>query len=401
MLIKYTYPVTGDFFLPDHWPISWDKFRVTWTVSDGKAQSLTVSVRTNDLSTLPRIRDSSEPDIAADIRVGHLPHHADVESIVRTACGLLGFFSDADVDFARPSIAWEAETEEESEQLDMLSFSLQPGEREECPPISYDLVARCFLTALSVRDREVLLRFMAKGRKDMLAGRYIDAYYSHYFFLETQFSPGQSNPDRVKAKFKASQEITGAIAKARALAQSERGRVHRMGELLDLPDDKLIEHLVDTRNTLHHHALPRAKSAWHPDKHEVFQAEALFIAFLTNEISQRQNMATLFHESVDTQLMEAARNEGVEYTYVVEGQGNDRLGRDALFTLRISLPSRSPSFAALTAVEEDIRRDGAPFDGAAIRAYAIKSTDGAEVFARYLNHTFEARESSSLVDRKR
>lgn len=113
MLIKYTYPVTGDFFLPDHWPISWDKFRVTWTVSDGKAQSLTVSIRTNDLSTLPRIRDSSEPGIAADIRVGHLPHHADVESIVRTACGLLGFFSDADVDFARPSIAWEPETEEE------------------------------------------------------------------------------------------------------------------------------------------------------------------------------------------------------------------------------------------------------------------------------------------------
>ncbi len=394
MLVKYTYPVTGDFYLFDHWPISWDKFRVTWTVEAGKAQSLTIAARVDDLSTLPSIRPSSELGIAGNIQIGHLPYQAEVESIVRTACGLLGFFSDADVDFARPSVEWEAETEEEKKLLDISSFSVRPGEHEECPPISFDLVARCFLTALSVRDAEIPLRFLAKGRKDMLAGRYIDAYYSHYFFLETKFAPGQSNPDRVKAKFKASHEVLGAMAKARALAQSERQRVHRMREVLDLPDDKLVEHLVDTRNTLHHHALPRPRAAWHPDKHELFQAEALFISFLVAEISHRQTMPVLFHEKIDAELKAAATREGIGYIYEVEGQRGDDLGQEAELVLQISLPSKAPCFAAMAPIEEEIRREGAPFDGVAIRAYAIKSTDGSEVFARYVNHTLQTSETT-------
>jgi hypothetical protein len=280
MLVKYTFPVTGDIFMPQHWPISWDRYRVTWTVKDGKAESVTVAVRTTDLSGIPRIEQNPKPGFAATIHIGHQPYHEEVESIVRTASGILGFFAEADIAFDRPSIAWEGETAEEREKLKMLSFNVGPGEREESLPISYDLVVRCFLSALPASEKEVPLSFMAKGRRDMLAERYIDAYYSHYFFLETQFAPGYSDPKKVKAKFNAAPEITSAMQEARRMAASEQGRVRQMADLLKLSDPKLVEHLVDTRGRLHHHALPRRKGSWHPDKHVEFQAEALFLSFL-------------------------------------------------------------------------------------------------------------------------
>ena len=99
MLVKYTYPVTGDIFMPQHWPIPWDRYRVTWAVKDGKAESVTVTVRTTDISGIPRIEKNPKPGFAANILIGRQPYQDEVESIVRTACGLLGFFAEADIDF--------------------------------------------------------------------------------------------------------------------------------------------------------------------------------------------------------------------------------------------------------------------------------------------------------------
>jgi hypothetical protein len=57
-------------------------------------------------------------------------------------------------------------------------------------------------------------------------------------------------------------------------------------------------------------------------------------------------------------------------------------------TLRVALPSRSPSHGALAALEEELRSEGAPYDRMAVRGYTIKSTDGLQMFARYQNCTF-------------
>jgi hypothetical protein len=398
VLVKYTYPITGDIFLPQHWPVAWDRFRVTWTIKDGKAEFVTVAVRTADLSSLPRIERNPRPGLAANILFGVQPHQDEVESILRTACGLLGFFADADIDFDRPRIEWEGETAEECQQLQLFSFSVGHSDREEPLPIGFDLVARCFLSAVQASDREVPLRFMAKGRRDLRAGRYIDAYYGYYFFLETQFAPGYSDPKKVKRRFKEASEIMAAIGKARKLATRERGRVRQMAKLIKLSDDELIEHLVDTRGRLHHHALPRKAGSWHPDKHNEFEAEALFVSYLANEVAQRQNMPILFSDTINAQLGAAARQEGVEYTYLVEASGGgDRQGLGGLPLLRISLPTLSPTHGALVALEEELRREGSLYDRKFIRGYTIKSTDGSKVFARYQNHTFlESQDPASV-----
>lgn len=273
--------------MPEHWPISWDQYRVTWGVKDGRAETITIAVRTSDLSALPSIEPSSESGLAGHIKIGHQPYHHEAESLLRTASGLLGFFTEVDIDFDRPTIEWEAETDEEREKLKMLSFKSESGSWGDPPPIPFDLITRCFLSASAASDKEIPLRFIAKGRREMRAERYIDAFYS-YFFFETLFAPGLSNPRQVSAKFKATPEIVGAMEKARRYALPEKGRVRGLAQLLALSDEQLIDHLVKTRGRLHHHAMPSPKGSWHPEKHEEFEAEVAVLSRLAFVVSQRK-----------------------------------------------------------------------------------------------------------------
>src|SRR5205814_9087124 len=110
--------------------------------------------------------------------------------------------------------------------------------------------------------------------------------------------------------FNAASEITGAMQEARRMAGPELRRVRRLVDLLKLSDVELVEHLVETRGRLHHHALPSKKGSWHPDKHKEFEAEALFLSFLANAVSQRQNLPILFDEAINEQIKEATRTEG-------------------------------------------------------------------------------------------
>jgi hypothetical protein len=110
----------------------------------------------------------------------------------------------------------------------------------------------------------------------------------------------------------------------------------------------------------------------------------------------------LFDEAINEQIKEATRKEGVAYTYVVEAEGGgDRYGLSGLPVLRITLPTLAPSHGGLAALEEELRREGAPYDRKAIRGYAIKSIDGSAVFARYQNHTFKEPQGSASVERGR
>lgn len=394
MLVKFTYPLLGNIYMPEHWPICWGKYQVTWCVDEGKATSLTIAFQTSDPVALPSIQANPAPGIAAKFHTGQQYWREEAETIVRTANGLLGFFAQADIDFDRPTISWEAETAEEREKLKVFSFKVEPSKQLEPLPINFDLVARCFLSAVSATDQEIPLAFMAKGRRDIAAGKYIEAYYSYFFFLETQFAPGFSNPKQVSARFKASVEITSALDEARQITSSEAERKKQLHKLLSLSDEALIEHLVATRGRLHHHALARKTGSWHPEKHREFEAEARFISVLAYVISERQNSDLLFNQKVSEELKGAAGRAGVGYTYRVEAEGgSDRYGLNGLPPIQVTMLSRAPSHQGLASLEEMLRKEEGPYERMAVRAYDVKSPDLSVVLAQYRNFTF-ARESS-------
>jgi hypothetical protein len=88
-------------------------------------------------------------------------------------------------------------------------------------------------------------------------------------------------------------------------------------------------------------------------------------------------------------MNQGAKREGAEYIYLIEAEGgSDRYGLNGLPPLHVALPSRVPSHRALVALDDALRREGAPYDSKAVRGYEVKSTDGSQVFAKYENHTF-------------
>jgi hypothetical protein len=387
--VKYSYPVTGDLFMPEHWPIVWENYHVTWTIQDDKATAVTVTIRTTNLAGLPKVQPNPAPGVAANITFGLDPHHDEAESILRTAWGFLGFFGRADVDFDRPSTAWEAETEEERVHLQMHSYKTEPTPPKPSLPISYDLVARCFLAAVPGSRLEIPLSFMAQGRRAIGTGKYIDAFYAYFFFLETQFAPGYSNPKRVAEKFKAQPLIKNAFGEARKMAIPELRRVGRMKGLLAKADDAILDHMVKTRGNLHHHAPKTPAGAWHPEKHDKFEAEALMLSFLANVISQRQNLEILFDKSVSNALVEGAKKVGASRNYfIVADGGSDRMGLNGLTSLRVNLPGPDASHKAIAALDAEVRQEGGPYELMAVRGYDIKSEDRGETYASYRNNTF-------------
>jgi len=390
MLIKYTYPIEGQIFLPEHWPIKWDKYRIDWTVHDGLAQAVTLSVKADDLSGLPKIEPSAEPGVAAHITFGDDPYQDEVETILRTARGLLGFFMNAEIDFARPKIEWEPETEDERKLVQMYSFSMDEDTRNDPHAIGYDIIARCFISAIPARNLEIPLSFLSKGQRDMRASRYIDAYYSFFFFLETQFSAGYPDPKKVVARLKASGEIRNAISEARSLFAEFPPRGGKGQHLQNLSDDELIEHLVTVRGTLHHHALPRKQGSWHPERHDQYEPEALFLQYLAKVIAQTQNMPIMFGEGVTESLIDGAKLEGASIVYLVNAVGgSDRMGTSGLPQIRTTSVGREPSHSHLAIIEEQMRADQGPYHLQAVRSYSVTSEDGSVTFAQYRNNTFQ------------
>lgn len=390
MLVKYSYRVKTDMYLPEQWPLCWDRYRLEWTIEQEKVTSLTVVVRTDSRDFMPKITAGDRPRISANIHIGEQPYQSEVEQMLRTAIGLLNFFAQIDVDFGAPTLAWEAENDEERAQLQMYSFSLQHkiGSDEERPPLSYDIVARCFLAAPSASSHEVLLSFVRKGRRDMRDGHFIDAYYSFFFFLETQFAPGYSDPKKVKAALKTVPGITEALAKARAMSLGRKGG--RRAAFLAKADDELIDYLVDVRGQLHHHALPRKTNVWHPDKHQEFEEEAIFLEFLTHTISMDQAMPILFSEEVSTAFMNSAEQQGAVIKYAVTGKGRTAGACVPLSEILWSVPGATVTHAAVSGIEAQIREKGYPdARGLEIIEYEIASEDKSRVYARYRSRSVD------------
>ena len=252
MIIRYLFPVKTHLLLSEPWPLELGKYELSWRVDDnGLVSKVIVEARTNDLSALSTIKPSSKPGIAADITIGVHAERAEIEELVRTAEGVLALFCHIDIDFDGVETEWEGETDEERSRIKLYSFKHSVLKPDVNAPrnLEYDLVARSVAAASSITSYETPLSFLRKANHDLVSGRYIDAFYNYFLFLETQFAPGYSNPKQVKEKFGASPEIVTALAQARKEVEADKRRDPATASKLNaLSDAEVIGLLVDLRD---------------------------------------------------------------------------------------------------------------------------------------------------------
>lgn len=373
--------------LSEHWPIAWGRFQLSLDFNDKNIIAVVVTVEATGqeaATQLPTITPNPSPGVAANINIGSPPARDEVEHIVRLFQGLLGFFCHLEIDFDHPKIDWIGETDEERSRLQLFSYSVQTNKPDPFLPrrLGFDLVVRCALGTHESERLEIPLSFVRKADRDLRADRYIEAFYSLFFFLETLFAPGYSNPNRVKEKMLKAPEVFGAITYAKQVAVPQRGRPSQETlKLLNMPEKDVINHFVDLRGTLHHHALQRA---WHPDKQRRYRDEIWFLRDVVQKIAMDMINPILFSDRHDADAMKSAEDSGAILEFLVDAVGIRDGRAHELPSLPVRLAGQKTSYDKISGIEREFRaRVSATFPGVDIVQYRIVSKDRDRVFAEY------------------
>ncbi len=307
MRIRFEYPVKTALRLKELWPITVSGVKMEWKMKGDEPVALIASCAMTEQDRLPTVTEINIGRVAAQIDAGFLSRHDEVEKMVRTVQGLVTLFATIDIDFEDCKTSWQPENEEEKKQLQLseLRYGMEKHDLWKPRPLSYEFIARAMLLSDTLSDQEVTLAFLRRGRRDFHAGDYILSFYNFFFFLETQFAPGYSNPKKVERALLEAEPIRQALAQLR----SEEKFRDKAADLLQLSDEDLIKHLVKTRGNLHHHA-QRRPDVWHPDKSRTVEGEAEILHTLVHAIAFQKCNDAMYAEDTDTKLRGSAEAEG-------------------------------------------------------------------------------------------
>jgi len=380
MFVKYTYQVQSSLLLTEHWPISWGPYQLEWQVKEGRAEAVSVRVKA-PASSLPRITRNPQPGVTAAINLGSPPYRAEVDQFLRSFRGLLGFFTRIEIDFDHPQLNWEAENDDEKAQLALYSFSSQMAkpDRFALRHLPFDLVVRSVLATEAIADIEIPLSFVRKADRDLHNERYIEAFYSLFFFLETLYAPGYSNPKQVAKRFESSKPILDAIAHVRrsAKATTERG----IKRFQNSDSTEIISYFVKLRGSLHHHS---QANQWHPDKQRIYKDEVWFLREVVQKIAMDKIMPILFSDKWQSAAMKSAEKAGAIQKFRLVPLGIKDRQATMLEPLFYNVPGRRPSHDLIRGVEKDFRsRAPQLFPQTEIIAYRIYSDASPVILANY------------------
>lgn len=382
MRIRFEYPVKTALRLKELWPITVADVKLEWQMKGDEPVALIASCAMTGQDRLPTVTPINKGRVAAHIDAGHISRHDEVEKMVRTVQGLVTLFATIDIDFEECKARWESENEEEKKQLQLneLKYGMERHDLWKPRPLSYEFIARAMLSSDELSDQEVTLAFLRRGRRDFHAGDYILAFYNFFFFLETQFAPGYSDPKKVEKALLEAEPIRQALARLR----SEEEFRDKAAQLLTLKDEDLIKHLVKMRGNLHHHA-HRRPGSWHPDKSRAVETEAEILHTLVHAIAFQKCNDTMYADGMGAKLRGSAEADGATVKVKVVGFGvkNDGTKVELRPTI-VSLVGRVVDRAKVQWVQQEIHRTNRfHTSDVELAEYTIRSEDEREVFARW------------------
>jgi len=392
MRVKFTYPVVSSIVLTDHWPVTLGDVKVEWHVENGRVTSVSASAPVSATDQMPTIQPSADSRVTAHINLGFSSRENEVEEAIRTVWGLLSLFAHVEIDFDSVETTWVPETSEERNQLHLPSFSRSVQRADLLQPrrIGYDLVARATLSAKAASHYEIPLGFLRRGTRAIYNGQYIEAFYNLFFFLETLFAPGYSNPNKVKQRLRTADAVRDAVARCRKpFSRESRLNPSKRDKLLGMTDQQIVDHLVDVRGQLHHHALSKP-GVWHPDKAHDFHEEAILLLHVVHAIAMSEAMKLLFAPDRNEDLMRSAREAGATTKLRIEAVGLIDGVKRSLQPFMINVPSRRIDRAAVDGAHRLFREQfkGGP-KNVEVLEYKLMSEDASQVYAVWQRATFD------------
>ncbi len=351
MFVIYTYPVRSTLSAVDRWPVLVNKFRVEFGEEKGIISSVSVAVRLDDDVRLPTVSPLNDPKVKLHIDVGKSAHNDEVTDYLMVVQGMLSLLGTFTIDLNKCQVKWEPENDDERTKLSLFSYSVTTDKNVEAQsPFTFDFIARTVFTAASSVHYEVPLTFLRRGLQDIKSDRFIDAFYNFFFFLETQFAPGFSNPKVVTEKLLEASSVKVALQVTRENLRRHRGHLPNLLSLLALGDRELITQLVDTRGNLHHHTL-RRPGIWHPEKPERFEAEALILQSIAHSIAMEEVFSLIYSQEQDDAFMGGVREVGAMFK--LEANITTQAGKPQ--SLNIHIPGKRPHYDMVVRADDEVR----------------------------------------------
>ena len=313
MKVQYKFAVKGRIRIKDAFPLfsSGVEYNIE-TDKDGVVTFISITYPANDPSLWPSITEDPEPGIAANISM-HSPGLERAQETIRTAEGILSFFGLEQIMWGNPEEIYLPDTDEEKQKLAVYSMahSTKKVTALDTEPISFDIIGRSLLRAENLSQHEIPLAFFRKGKNDTYENRFIEACLDFLFMLETLFANGKFKSSQVVAEYTSSKILLDAIYKSILdtdllnIAQ-HRGPSHKKRlteKYMTRTPAQVAESFVDLRGQLHHHSL-KDKNRWHPERHDDFLADALFLEQVCFHVGFELFSSEVFSKDSETQFLD-------------------------------------------------------------------------------------------------
>jgi len=348
VLVKFTFSAAGNLALSEQWPLQVGPYWLEWQTNDGLVTGVTASKSISEEDTLPTI-STGHGRIKAHIHAGFHPSHSQLESDLRLIQGALSLFASISIDFSSQKTEWIAEFEEEESKIELYSISAEEDRSHLQEPLHLDFewVALAVAAVGDIQDLEIPLSFLRRGGECISQGRFIEGFYNLFFYFETQFAAGLSNPKRVKQRLLAATPVRQGLTalRASALVMGRKADANLVAKL-QLSDEAILEELVSLRGHLHHHS--KGKVRWHPDKGEAFRIDTQLLSALATQTAIAQLQSTMFSAECQKRAAETAKANGADVS--LRALVDLQLGEDQK-TVEITI-----SVASLTFKRELIER---------------------------------------------
>jgi len=300
MKAKYTFLIkshsrtdTGIKFIHDTWEYD-------LTEEKGEITKISITVPNFPKQALPLIASTPELEIKMSVTIPKDPLIEDILSKIRTIEGSLSFWGINEIKTEEYKREWIPESEEERTQLQMFSYSSSFNETpiKDRPKIFLDLVVRSIISTDKLESLEIALNFNRRGKLDAKQGKYIEAIYDYFFFLEHLYSGGKFKSKELATQFEKSEELVNYIEKTKSDISSYEPEFTTSTLLQEISIEttqKTIRRIIKLRGFLHHHSKSNTKT-WHPSKQQEFKDDATFLMHLCHNIAIEKCTAELFTE---------------------------------------------------------------------------------------------------------
>lgn len=304
MIIEFKYHFSGTLPFRDKIKYEYNNYSYQFLNTDNKGKGVLIVSRKGDILNESGSIAATPPEqkAVAHIEAPNLSDFHLIGQILRNLEGLLSIYGLEEIDVNNPETSWIPETEEEKENLQLLSIK-RSFSRSPSPILPLDVVARNIIAASNAHHLQTPLIFYRQGFKNFKEKRFREACMEYFFFLESLYAEGQFKTKSVKANFRNSNELQKAISdslKDNSAVQEliETSSVRYENEIKGKSASEISDAIVDHRGKIHHFS-SKDKNRWNPGDPNESEFEAVLLKRVTASIALKMVIDKTFEDDVN------------------------------------------------------------------------------------------------------